>query len=361
MATGSSSFSVLAVLVPSGSGSGSGVCGTPGACVLTPGVPQWIVLAEQAKRTSTHLHNNHGPTLDRRPALLYSSALLLPRRASPEPTPPRAEPTPPRPEPTPPRTEQGDAYFTVPASGHEGADLQISAVPTYGDPDLYVNAGPAATPRWPSASAADWSGMERGVDLLTLLSEEPLACKQAYPEPEQACTYYVRVGAYGATAADVTATFISAEDSQPTLLQEGVPYRGVVPAQQCRVAKVVVLAAAAGPATCASRRPPACARRPSVWVPEQSCGRVGPAAPPWSLAEGPPRTPASLALLWPARQYLFFDYTLSSLEEEIAITLTPLTGDPDLYAAFVQQRPKEGLSTWQVRRAEPNSRPKRAP
>ena len=33
----------------------------------------------------------------------------------------------------------------------EGEALQISAVPTYGDPDIYVTAGPAATSRWPQA------------------------------------------------------------------------------------------------------------------------------------------------------------------------------------------------------------------
>ena len=224
----STSFAVLVSLQPSGSGSGSGVCGTvSGACVLLPGVPQRLVLADE-----------------------------------------------------------GEAFLKVAASGHEAADLQISAVPTYGDPDLYVNAGPAATPRWPSQNQAagpsvDWSGLEIGTDLITLRSEEALACAQAYPEPAQACTYFVRVRAWGATAADVTATFVSAEDNQPTRLQQGVPFRGVVPAQQ----------------------------------------------------------------------YLFFNYSLSSLEEEIAVTLTPLTGDPDLYASFTQQRPREGTATWQACRA----------
>ena len=47
--------------------------------------------------------------------------------------------------------DEGEDFFTVAASGHEGADLQISAVPTYRDPDIYVTAGPAATPRWPQA------------------------------------------------------------------------------------------------------------------------------------------------------------------------------------------------------------------
>ena len=217
----STSFAVLVALQPSGSGSGSGVCSTvSGACVLVPGVPQRLVLVDE-----------------------------------------------------------GEAFFTVAASGHEGADLQISAVPTYGDPDIYVNAGPAATPRWPqTGDEADWSAIEPGTDLITLRSDEPLACGQAYPEPGQACSYFVRIRAWGETAADVTATFVSAEDNQPTRLQEGVPFRGVVPAQQ----------------------------------------------------------------------YLFFDYALSSLEEEIAVTLTPLTGDPDLYASFTQQRPREGSATWQA-------------
>mgnify|MGYP006208856459 CR=1 FL=1 len=219
----STSFTVLVTLQPGGSG--GGVCGTvSGACVLVPGVPQRLVLVDE-----------------------------------------------------------GQAFFTVAASGHEGADLQISAVPIYGDPDLYVNAGPAATPRWPrTGDEDDWSAIETGTDLVSLWSDEALACGQAYPEPAQACTYFVRVRAWGATAADVTATFVSAEDNQPTRLQEGVPFRGVVP----------------------------------------------------------------------ARQYLFFNYSLSSLEEEIAVSITPLTGDPDLYASFTQQRPREGTSTWQAGRVE---------
>ena len=214
------SFAVLVTLDP------SGVCSTVGgACVLVPGVPQRLVMAQY-----------------------YS-----------------------------------DAYLTVAASGHEGADLQISAVSTYGDPDLYVNAGPAATPRWPqTGTGADWSAIDSGDDLITIRGDEARACAQAWPGPAQACTYFVHVRAWGATAADVTATFASAaaEETQPTRLQEGVPFRGVVGSQQ----------------------------------------------------------------------YLFFEYSLSSLEEEIAVTLTPLTGDPDLYASFTQQRPREGSATWQARR-----------
>ena len=216
----STSFAVLVTLDP------SGVCSTVGgACVLVPGVPQRLVMAQY-----------------------YS-----------------------------------DAFLTVAASGHEGADLQISAVRTYGDPDLYVSAGPAATPRWPqTGSGADWSAIDSGDDLITIRGDEARACGQAYPEPGQACTYFVHVRAWGATAADVTATFVSAsaEENQPTRLQEGVPFRGVVGSEQ----------------------------------------------------------------------YLFFEYSLSSLEEEIAVTLTPLTGDPDLYASFTQQRPREGSATWQARR-----------
>ena len=210
-------FAVLVTLDP------SGVCSTVGgACVLVPGVPQRLVMAQY-----------------------YS-----------------------------------DAYLTVAASGHEGADLQISAVSTYGDPDLYVNAGPAATPRWPqTGTGADWSAIDSGDDLISIRGDEARACAQAYAG--QACTYFVHVRAWGATAADVTATFASAaaEETQPTRLQEGVPFRGVVGSQQ----------------------------------------------------------------------YLFFEYSLSSLEEEIAVALTPLTGDPDLYASFTQQRPREGSATWQAR------------
>ena len=95
----STSFAVPVALQPSDSGSGIGMCGTvSGACVLVPGVPQRLVLVDEGEAGGR-------------------STVLL----------------------------------TVAASGHEAADLQISAVPTYGDPDIYVTAGPAATPRWPQA------------------------------------------------------------------------------------------------------------------------------------------------------------------------------------------------------------------
>ena len=46
--------------------------------------------------------------------------------------------------------DEGEAFFTVAASSHEGSDLHISAVPTYGDPDIYANADAALSTSTPT-------------------------------------------------------------------------------------------------------------------------------------------------------------------------------------------------------------------
>ena len=54
--------------------------------------------------------------------------------------------------------------------------------------------------------------------------------------------------------------------------------------------------AAAGLATYGARRPPACARRSTLWAPESSHGRLGSAVQPCSPSEAPPEAPVSLRL-----------------------------------------------------------------